>query len=313
MKNIFIFCLLFILSACTQMQKNHKAEKSQNYAQKDSQAVLIDSGSSKPTPAKAEDNKDRVPKLGLILGPGSVKAFAHTGVIKELVKAGINVSYIVGIEWGALVGGMYASTAKINDTEWKLYKLQEKKLHEGNWFSSNKKIITISAYKDFFQQNIGDKNIKDLEIPFACPSVSIWSGAIVWQESGSLQKAIEHCMPSPPLFKPKGPWMAALYANEEAVEFLQKKGMDVVLYVDVLGASQPLGTKDLMNEYTSALLWQELKRDIHRIKSHDAVVKVEANTLQFQLYDFNARSSLASAGEKAGLQAADILVENYNF
>ena len=132
-----------------------------------------------------------MPKLGIILGPGSVKAFAHTGIIKELEKARIPISYIVGIEWGALVGGLYATNTKINDTEWKLYKLQAKKLSKDHWLLGKDNAKTIKDYDSFFSRNIGKSSIGDLKIPFACPSTSLWSGVTIWQEAGSLKRAIE--------------------------------------------------------------------------------------------------------------------------
>ncbi|MCB0391627.1 MAG: hypothetical protein KDD58_10055 [Bdellovibrionales bacterium] len=303
--NIF---LILSLVACTQVSKKKEVIK----AKPPQGAILIDEGQAIEEPKTTIVEKEP-PKLGIILGPGSVKAFAHTGVLKELEKAKIPISYIIGIEWGALVGGLYATSAKINDTEWKLYKLQAKKLNNESWFSLDKKEHTIRSYHDFFEQNIGEQSFNDLKIPFVCPSISIWSGATIWQEAGSLKKAIERCMPSPPLFHPKGPWMAALFSSEEAIEFLRQKGMDVILYVDVLGESQPLSTKELMNNYTSALLWQELKNDISRVAASEGLLKVQPNTFNFKIYDFNSRSSLANSGLKSGLEAADILVERYNF
>lgn len=261
-----------------------------------------------PQPQEKEPSK-----LGVILGPGSVKAFAHTGLIKELTKAGIPISYLVGIEWGALVGGLFAINGKINDTEWKLYKLQARELNKSNWFSDENKNFTVQEYRDFFSQNFAEHSMNNLAVPFACPSVSIWSGVIVWQETGPLRKAVERCMPSPPLFKPKGPWMAAMFSSQEAIDFLRKKGMNVILFVDVLGKSQPLSTKELMTEYTSALLWHQLKKEISNTLSTQQVLKINVNTLQFHLYDFSARSSLVSSGVQAGQKVVEELIKKYDF
>ncbi len=307
-KKIYLMLMALILVNCSQIQ-TRKDIKSKKLS--DQTAVLVDQGKEEVDEPPAEEKP--IPKLGLVLGPGSVKAFAHTGIIKELEKARIPISYIVGIEWGALVGGLYASHAKINDTEWKLYKLQSKKLKKESWFSSSKKSQTIRSYKAYFDKNLGKGSMAQLKIPFACPSISILSGRIVWQELGPLRRAVERCMPSPPLFTPQSGWMAAMFSSEEAVDFLHKKGMDVVLYVDVLGKSQPLSTKELTTEFTSALLWQELKNDISRVQNSERVIKVGVNTLKFRLYDFSSRSSLSAAGNRAGRLAVDKLVENFDF
>ena len=310
---IILFAVIALQVACTSGPQI-KLKTKRDGVTTNQEPVVIDKGKNPDGQNNiARSEVDMPPKLGIVLGPGSVKAFAHTGVLKELEKANIPISYIVGIEWGALVGAMYASSAKINDTEWKLYKLQATKLGKKHWLLGKEKSKTVEAYSAFIKNNLANAKFNNLKIPFACPSISIWSGVTVWQEAGKLQRAIERCMPSPPLFQPKSPWMASLFSSEEAVKFLRKKGMDVVLYVDVLGKGMPLNTEELMAEFTSALLWQELRNDVSRIKNSNGVVKAEVKTIKFKLYDFSARSSLSSAGSQAGRRAVDEIVQNYNF
>ncbi|MBW1936098.1 MAG: patatin-like phospholipase family protein, partial [Deltaproteobacteria bacterium] len=54
---------------------------------------------------------NRVPpgKLGLALGSGSARGWAHIGVIKALAEAGIHIDYVAGTSIGAVVGAVYAS------------------------------------------------------------------------------------------------------------------------------------------------------------------------------------------------------------
>src|SRR5689334_10746214 len=49
------------------------------------------------------------PKLALVLSSGGVRGLAHVGVLQALEEQGIEVDMIVGTEWGALVGGLYAA------------------------------------------------------------------------------------------------------------------------------------------------------------------------------------------------------------
>ena len=135
---------------------------------------------------------------------------------------------------------------------------------------------------------------------------------VVWQHRGALTKAVEKCLPYPPLFKPKSPWMAAAFAVPEAVEYLRKKGAHVILFVNVLGSGQLLEPKELMAEYTSAMLWQELRRSLERVKEKDVLV-INVITTKNKIYDFSSRNALVMAGEKAGQLAADQLVERFGF
>ena len=48
-------------------------------------------------------------KIGLALGSGSARGWAHIGVIRALAEAGIRVDYVAGTSIGALVGAFYAA------------------------------------------------------------------------------------------------------------------------------------------------------------------------------------------------------------
>ena len=63
-------------------------------------------------------------KVGVILGPGGVRSFAHTGVLRELLQE-IPIHSVVGIEWGALIGAMFATHGQVHKVEWELYKLEK--------------------------------------------------------------------------------------------------------------------------------------------------------------------------------------------
>lgn len=281
-------------------------------------STLEQSPESSSSPQEETSSHEKVKsRLGIILGPGSVKSFAHLGVLKELERAQLPISYIVGIEWGALIGGLYAETGKINDTDWKIYKLQELKLSRTNWLIGGSKVLTIQVYDDFFEKNLNNTHLHNLKIPFACPSLSIASGNLVWQESGSLKRSLEKCMPSPPMFGPDSKssslWMAALFSGRKAIDFLRKKGIDVIIYVDVLGSGPHLESKEVRSEYLSSLIWHEVKQSQANLPDYENLIKIKPNTLRFKLYDFSARSSLSAAGSQAAERVISNLVENYDF
>src|SRR6185437_8545528 len=73
-----------------------------------------------PLPAPTEAKK-----VAVILGPGGAKAFAHVGVLRAFQQQRIPVSKIIGLEWGALIAGLYADKGQVNDVEWKLYKMEQ--------------------------------------------------------------------------------------------------------------------------------------------------------------------------------------------
>ena len=58
-----------------------------------------------PTPTRVP----RAPKIGLVLGSGAARGWAHIGVIRALERAGIRPDLVCGTSAGALVGAAYAS------------------------------------------------------------------------------------------------------------------------------------------------------------------------------------------------------------
>ena len=67
--------------------------------------------------AAAQATPRRTGKLGLVLGGGSARGFAHIGVLKALEEQGVKIDAIAGTSMGAVIGGLYASGYKIDELE----------------------------------------------------------------------------------------------------------------------------------------------------------------------------------------------------
>lgn len=265
-----------------------------------------------------EEEEEEPIKVGLLLGPGGVKSFAHTGVIRELLKAQIPIDFVVGMEWGALIGGVFATEGQIHNTEWKLYKLQRKNLFQKKGFFGQKgEPISVGNLGEFMKSSFGQKKFHQMKVGFACPSVSLRSGAIRWRERGSLQRGVEYCWPYPPLFKPKGDWVAAPFALVESMEYLKNQGVGLIIFVNVMDVGDLFGPEQIKEDYKSSLIWQEVRRSLRDgekyVSQNLGVEVIQVKTRKFKLYDFDKRQSLVLAGEQAGRQAVKRLLPKYGF
>ena len=170
----------------------------------------------------------------------------------------------------------------------------------------------MGRLKEFTDKNFGTTNFAQMQIDFACPTLSVRSGTIQWQNRGLLKKAINRCWPYPPIFKPKEAWVAAAFALPEAVEYLKSHGMELIIFVNVMDVGDLLTAGQLTTDYKSSILWQEIRRSLQ--DTNDLGIEViHVKTRRFKLYDFNSRQSLVMAGEQAGKRAADALVQKYGF
>lgn len=321
---LFLSTLLFglLIAGCSGLKtRNDKSENQDSL----SGAIKSDSRPSSEKEDKGEKAKEPslppalplsrgrdVPKVALVLGPGGVKSFAHTGVLKALIQEKIPISAVVGIEWGALIGGLFAQNGLVHELEWKIYKLQKEDLPgKGGFFSSRFKSEPISILGEYFQKNLKGFAVEKSQVHFACPSISLWTGSLVWENSGDLMKVMEKCLPYPPLFKPSGSWMAAAFSIEDSIKMLKKK-YSVVIYVNILGSGELLEKNEMMEEYPSALLWQEIRRSQREARQFATDV-IDVDTKQFKMYDFENRRDLVNLGELAGLRGAKRIAKKYGY
>ncbi|WP_454782268.1 patatin-like phospholipase family protein [Legionella sp. WA2022007384] len=142
------------------------------------------------------------PKIGLVLGSGSARGWAHIGVIRELENIGIKPDLVTGSSVGALVGGAYASN-NLNEFElWintlsrvDIIKLFDMRMTGGGFLQGK---LLMNAIKKY----IGDPNIEELKLPFACVATSLLNGKEHWMREGSLLDAVRASIALPGIFSP---------------------------------------------------------------------------------------------------------------
>lgn len=263
-----------------------------------------------PPPTKEEPKR-----VAVILGPGGAKALAHVGVLKALQQQRIPVERIIGLEWGALIGAMYAQKGQIHDVEWKLYKMEQQEVlkpKSKGFFSRNNDQPSISSLDGYLQDNFNKEDLASGKIKFSCPSRSVWTGVITWQSRGLVREVIKRCLPYPPIFKMQGTFLAGASQATEAVEALAKEGFNVIIMVNVLGSGLPFGQEALLDNLNHVILWQEVKRAIGEVARLN-VEHINVDTSAYPMVQFEAKKDLVSLGEEAGRNAASSLILKYGF
>ena len=141
-------------------------------------------------------------KIGLALGSGSARGFAHIGVIKVLEKNNIPIDFIAGSSIGALFGGLYAATKDIAyieklaiDTDW-LHVIKLLDPAFGSGFIAGDKV------KDFIRSSLRMESFSHLKIPFSVVATDIMAGEPVVFHEGDLVSAIRASISIPFVFHP---------------------------------------------------------------------------------------------------------------
>jgi len=129
-------------------------------------------------------------KIGIALGSGSARGWAHIGVIKALNEAGIRLDYVAGTSAGAVVGAVYAS-GRIDSLKDVVLQLDWKKItFLLDVVFPKSGLIDGNRIAEFIRSNVGEKNIEDLHLPFCAVSTDLATGNEVVINDGDIIEAV---------------------------------------------------------------------------------------------------------------------------
>jgi len=178
----------------------------------------------------------REPRVGLALGSGAARGWAHVGVIRALEQAGIRPDIVCGTSIGALVGAAYAAGKLDRFEQWVL------SLGLGDVLAYmdiglNGGLLRGERLIEFFRRNFTDQRIEDLPIRFAAVATALETGAEVWLQEGSTLDAVRASMALPGLLAPAMSDGAVLVdgglVNPVPVSLARAMGADIVVAVDL--------------------------------------------------------------------------------
>jgi NTE family protein len=178
----------------------------------------------------------RTPLIGLALGSGSARGWAHLGVIRALEQAGIRPDLVCGTSIGALVGAAYAAGELERFEQWALG-LRFKDVVAFLDVSLSSGLFKGERMMDFFRRNFKDRPMEELAMPFAAVATSLRTGAEVWLRQGSTLDAVRASIALPGFFAPALREGSVLVdgglVNPVPVSLARAMGADVVIAVDL--------------------------------------------------------------------------------
>ena len=270
-----------------------------------------------PSPETPAFLKNEPPRVGLILGAGGMKAFAHVGVLKEFARARIPVAAIAGLEWGAAMAGIYALQGQANEVEWKSLRLRESELPESSFLSGHPKAQPIAILRDFLDVAFARATLERNRVEFGCPAYSPKSEKLLWLNRGSARDAIARCLAYPPFYLDAGGWVASPFAIEEAAAFLRSRGANFIIFVNPLAHGEMLperaASDDVGADLGTSVLWSEIRRHANRPQIAGVNVTISINLAGYPITDFASRRQLMDLGAKASSDLVTKLAAKYGF
>lgn len=175
-------------------------------------------------------------KVGLALGSGSARGWAHIGVIRALEQAGIRPDVVCGTSAGALVGAAYAAGELDRFEQWVLglgirdvVAFMDVSLRSG--------LFKGERMMDFLRRHFADRPIEQLTIPFGAVATALHTGEEIWLRRGSTLDAVRASIALPGLFAPVLRDDTVLVdgglVNPVPVSLARAMGADLVIAVDL--------------------------------------------------------------------------------
>lgn len=219
--------------------------------------------------------QQKKPKIALVLGSGAARGWAHIGVIHELAEMGIKPDLVVGSSVGSVVGGAYASGNLDEFEKWvtslgrvDIIRLLDAKMTGGGFLQGTSLMGAI-------KKRIGDPNIEDLEIPYACVATELGTGREVWMREGSLLDACRASIALPGMFAPSRYSDDRLLVdgglvNPVPVSLARAMGGDIIIAVNLNG--DLIGRHFFVHSSDDATTDEESERELAEFEEKDSVV-----------------------------------------
>lgn len=142
------------------------------------------------------------PSIGLALGGGAARGFAHIGILRTLLAEGIKPDVITGTSMGAVVGGCYAAGQLESFAQWSLTLTRRRVLRYLDVSFSGSGLINGMRLARHLETSLGRTKIETLATQFAAIATEIDTGHEIWLTRGRLVEALRASCAMPGVFAP---------------------------------------------------------------------------------------------------------------
>jgi len=257
---------------------------------------------SAPPPVVAPRAPPKPPRIGLALGGGAARGFAHIGVIQVLEAAGIQPDLVVGTSAGSLVAALYASGKNGAELETLALTMDEGAITD--WAFPSRGLIRGEALARFVRDQTAGQGIEQMKRPLGIVATDLDSGAGVLFQRGDVGTAVRASSSVPAVFHPvkigDREYVDGGLVAPVPVRYARQMGAELVLAVDISSPPDGQATSDTMK-----LLLQTfaiMGKSINRFELRDADVVVRPPLVGVSSADFTSRVRAIRSGRDAATE-----------
>lgn len=244
-------------------------------------------------------------KIGLALGGGAARGFAHVGVIQVLEEAGIRPALVSGTSAGSLVAALYASGKSGAQLQHIAETMEEATIADWTLQIFTRGVLRGEALAKYVNAQVGQKPIEAMVIPLGIVATDLNSGNDVLFQRGDTGTAVRASSAVPAVFQPvkvgTREYVDGGLVSPVPVRAARKMGAELIIAVDISSppeASSANGTLDILLQTFTIM-----GKSISTIELKDADILVRPNLTGISSADFSARKRSIEAGRQAMLLA----------
>jgi len=253
------------------------------------------------------------PVLGLVLGAGAARGFAHVGVIKALESQGIYPDIVVGSSAGSVIAALLASGATGNDLNRLALSLDEATIADWGlpFVGRFGGLIKGDALQNMVNREIQNKTIEQMRIPLGIVATELQSGKGVLFRSGNTGQAVRASCSVPGVFQPTvisgKEYVDGGLVAPVPVSYARQMGATIVIAVNI--SSEPVhqdasGTFGVLQQTISIM-----QKSINQFELKSADIVITPQLKQMSSGDFKSRNAAILAGEAAAQEQMGLIRE----
>ena len=269
-------------------------------------AVLADCGSAPQAPppvVEVPHAAPRPPRVGLALGGGAARGFAHVGVIQVLEEAGLKPDLVVGTSAGSLVAALYASGRTGAQLQQVALQMEEAAFTDWMLPLFGRGMLRGEALARYVNAQVGGKLIDAMPLPLGIAATDLNSGQGVLFRRGDTGTAVRASSAVPTVFQPVKisghEYVDGGLVSPVPVRYAKEMGAELVIAVDISSAPEgnPAGDSLQILLQTFAIMGKSINR--HELREADVVVRPALAGIGSA--DFSSRKRAIEAGRVAML------------
>jgi NTE family protein len=243
------------------------------------------------------------PRIGLALGGGAARGFAHIGIIQVLEENGIKPDLVVGTSAGSLVAALYASGKGGAALASTAQTMDESTF--ADWAFPGRGLIRGEALARFVRDQTGGRTIEGMKLPLGIVATDLDSGQPILFQRGDPGVAVRASSAVPAVFQPvrigAREYVDGGLVSPVPVRFARQMGAELIIAVDISAVPDGNPTSDPMRMLLQT--FAIMGRSINHFELREADVVMRPKLAGVSGADFTSRAKSIQAGRAAATAA----------